>query len=364
MTLINRLSLRSKFLIAPGIGLALMLLLSVGMLLTFKHQSEHITHLEKQEHVIAELMEIFSELSGNHALIYNLMVDQTSLTDEALIYTQGKPYIYKIYELEQKLNALLLDLDLIEEKRVLHEQLQQQLIQYRAHVISALEMATVDVELATRNMSRATTHYIELENQFVVYLTKVRESIKESFTTLDTETRTGLQASAGVIFVAIACMILAAIYLSRRLSLDIYAMISAMKQLAAGDRETKVPVLETSSEVAAMAHALDVFKTGLQQLDASEERLRLAASVFENTDEGVIITDPQGYILEVNRAFTDILGYSREEVIGRKPSLWKSQRHDESFYRDMWFAITEIGQWRGELWNRRKDEPSSRNGRR
>ena len=86
-----------------------------------------------------------------------------------------------------------------------------------------------------------------------------------------------------------------------------------------------------------------------------EERLRLAASVFENTDEGVVITDARGDIVEVNRAFTEILGYAREEVIGRNPRIWRSGRHQESFYRDMWHALREVGRWRGEVWNRRKN---------
>ena len=86
-----------------------------------------------------------------------------------------------------------------------------------------------------------------------------------------------------------------------------------------------------------------------------EARLRLAASVFENTDEGVVITDASARVVEVNRAFTEILGYTREEVIGQKPSLWKSERQDETFYRDMWKALSTTGRWRGELWNRRKN---------
>lgn len=86
-----------------------------------------------------------------------------------------------------------------------------------------------------------------------------------------------------------------------------------------------------------------------------EERLRLAASVFENTDEGVVITDARASIVEVNRAFTEIMGYTRDEVIGRNPRIWRSGRHDESFYRDMWHALQEVGRWRGEVWNRRKN---------
>ena len=86
-----------------------------------------------------------------------------------------------------------------------------------------------------------------------------------------------------------------------------------------------------------------------------EERLRLAASVFENTDEGVIITDSNGNILDVNHAFSQIQGYSREEVIGENPRLFKSGHHDQSFYRDLWHSLTETGHWRGEMWNRRKN---------
>ena len=86
-----------------------------------------------------------------------------------------------------------------------------------------------------------------------------------------------------------------------------------------------------------------------------EERLRLSASVFENSVEGVVITDPDGKVIEVNRAFCDILGYSRNEVIGQNPSLFKSGRHDKDFYHSMWKSLDTVGQWRGEIWNRRKN---------
>ena len=87
----------------------------------------------------------------------------------------------------------------------------------------------------------------------------------------------------------------------------------------------------------------------------TEERLRLAASVFENTDEGVVITDAEGTIVEVNRAFTEIQGYARDEVIGKNPRIFKSGRHDETFYRNLWHTLEKTGHWRGELWNRRKN---------
>ena len=58
---------------------------------------------------------------------------------------------------------------------------------------------------------------------------------------------------------------------------------------------------------------------------------------------------PGGDVLDANKAFTEILGYSREEVIGRNPRLWKSDRHDEAFYREMWRSIGQTGEWRGEI---------------
>jgi len=87
----------------------------------------------------------------------------------------------------------------------------------------------------------------------------------------------------------------------------------------------------------------------------NEEKLALAAQVFENTVEGVLITDAQSQIVTVNKAFTTITGYTEDEVRGRNPSLLKSEHQDESFYQAMWQALLRDGFWQGELWNRRKN---------
>ena len=86
-----------------------------------------------------------------------------------------------------------------------------------------------------------------------------------------------------------------------------------------------------------------------------EEKLRQAATVFSSTAEGVTITALDGTVLEVNQAFTEITGYDRDEIVGQTPALLQSGRHDQAFYQAMWRALGETGQWRGEVWNRRKD---------
>lgn len=87
----------------------------------------------------------------------------------------------------------------------------------------------------------------------------------------------------------------------------------------------------------------------------TEERLRLLAGVFDNTAQGVVITGSDATIIEVNRSFTTILGYERDEVIGGNPRRWKSGRHDKDFYDEMWSALQNTGSWSGEIWNRHKN---------
>jgi len=92
----------------------------------------------------------------------------------------------------------------------------------------------------------------------------------------------------------------------------------------------------------------------LTRLKQSEEGLRIAATAFESQD-GVMITDANCVILRVNRAFTEITGYTAEEVVGQTPKLLKSGRHDAAFYALMWDSIKRTGAWNGEIWNRRKN---------
>lgn len=92
----------------------------------------------------------------------------------------------------------------------------------------------------------------------------------------------------------------------------------------------------------------------LRERHADRERLRQAAAVFDCTREGVLVTNHQGLIVHVNRAFMAITGYQREEVIGQQPSLFKSGHHPPGFYQAMFATLQAQGEWSGEIWNRRK----------
>lgn len=92
----------------------------------------------------------------------------------------------------------------------------------------------------------------------------------------------------------------------------------------------------------------------ISALKQAEADLRISATAFES-QESLMITDADGVILRVNKAFTDDTGYTAEEVVGQTPRLLKSGRHDANFYQKMWEIITRTGTWQGEIWDRRKN---------
>lgn len=87
----------------------------------------------------------------------------------------------------------------------------------------------------------------------------------------------------------------------------------------------------------------------------ADKGLDLGAAVFHNSVESIVVSDAQSNIVEVNRAFSAITGYSREEALGRHVRMLKSGRHDLDFYKGMWASIIANGSWEGEIWNRRSN---------
>lgn len=87
----------------------------------------------------------------------------------------------------------------------------------------------------------------------------------------------------------------------------------------------------------------------------AERQLQLAANVYTNISEGVLVTTTAGVIVSVNPALCRISGYTAGELVGNKPNLLKSNRHSSDFYERLWQDLILQGQWRGEIWNRRKD---------
>ncbi|NTV95515.1 MAG: EAL domain-containing protein [Thiobacillus sp.] len=124
-----------------------------------------------------------------------------------------------------------------------------------------------------------------------------------------------------------------------------------VQRLAGGDYGWRVPE-QGEDETAELARGLNAMAGTIQD---SQGRMRLAASVFSHAQDGIIITDAESIIVDTNPAFTRITGHERADVLGRKPSILASGRHDRAYYAAMWQELGENGCWSGEIWNRRKD---------
>ncbi|MBI5431004.1 MAG: EAL domain-containing protein [Nitrosomonadales bacterium] len=118
---------------------------------------------------------------------------------------------------------------------------------------------------------------------------------------------------------------------------------------------SELPIELTLSALQRQGHYyFNAFVRDLTERRRAEESMRLAAATFE-TQEAIMITDPEANILRVNQAFQDITGYPAEEVIGQNPRILQSGRHDAAFYQDMWSALHTTGKWSGEIFDKRRN---------
>jgi len=109
------------------------------------------------------------------------------------------------------------------------------------------------------------------------------------------------------------------------------------------------PVMAHLAKAVMLCRSNDAYTSGL-----IAER-NLLAEVFDGSHSGVVLTDADGHIVEINPAFTRITGYSLNEVRGKNPHFLASGRQDRDFYIELWRDIKINGHWQGEIWNRRKN---------
>lgn len=118
----------------------------------------------------------------------------------------------------------------------------------------------------------------------------------------------------------------------------------------------KYPIAIKSKNILYKGHQARVMEIiDITERKKTEEQLKLAASVFTNAREGIVIANMHGDIIDVNETFTHITGYCREEVLGKNPSLLSQGRHSVEFLDDIWTSLRETQEWSGEIWELRKN---------
>lgn len=124
-------------------------------------------------------------------------------------------------------------------------------------------------------------------------------------------------------------------------------------QTPAGDKWIRGHALpQRDADGSTRWHGVLVDITPQKQL---QDSMRLAMTLYQFSNEAVMVTDKDNLITQVNPAFTRMTGYELTDVVGKNPSMFQSGRHDKSFYKKMWRQLADSGYWQGEIWDRRKD---------
>lgn len=114
---------------------------------------------------------------------------------------------------------------------------------------------------------------------------------------------------------------------------------------------TKTPLKDSKGDI----YALLVVSTNVTERKQEEDRLKLAHTVYQHSNDGIVVCDENNCIKAVNPTFTKVTGYSEQEVIGKTPKVLSSGRQSADFYAEMWNVILTDGTWQGEIWNRKKN---------
>ncbi|MGA7588991.1 MAG: EAL domain-containing protein, partial [Candidatus Sulfotelmatobacter sp.] len=141
-----------------------------------------------------------------------------------------------------------------------------------------------------------------------------------------------------LIALAVAAALAIALFTIRETAREIAARIAAKEEVSKANAGLEERVME---------------RTG--KLHKAIKRLQLQAAALEAAANSIVITDNTGTITWVNRAFTTMTGYSKEEAMGRTPRLLKSDEQPEAYYAELWSTISSGKVWKGEIVNRRKD---------
>lgn len=102
-----------------------------------------------------------------------------------------------------------------------------------------------------------------------------------------------------------------------------------------------------------LSHILEKFDYEKNRLN-QEKELKITSFAFESS-EPMLITDELGKIIKVNQAFCDVMGYSRNNIIGKNPRIFKSRHQDKKFGDELWIDLRDKGFWSGEVYNKKEN---------
>ncbi|MEH6825770.1 MAG: EAL domain-containing protein [Motiliproteus sp.] len=259
---------------------------------------------------------------------------------------------------------------------------------------SAIDEIRLDNSVVSERSEMLDALFFEFQTQAMVLITRNTLEIEREFTT---EIKATDQAE--LLLIALVCTIAALIFWIsfmrvNRLSETIKHMSHNLYQLSSGNINIDIPTANPIKELQTLIDALTAFRNTQKQLrsanfelatiketlatrvaqrtkqlkianqhlnreidhhERARSKLMLSDKIIQTTSEAIIVTDVNNIIIEINNAYTQITGYSRDEILGKTPAILNSGHHDQGYYQTMWDQINTHGRWKGEIWDRRKN---------
>ena len=182
--------------------------------------------------------------------------------------------------------------------------------------------------------------------------THVRDDMKNLAASIESSSANSLVLYLLLFILTLSLSLCLSYLLLKRLVGETGAIASAMKRMQTEHDFNKPLNVHGNDEISLIAEA---FNDMLKARQKAGDESKISAAVFEYASEAIMITNADNKIEMVNPAFTAISGYSKEDVMGKSPSVLQSGRHGTQFYQDMWNCLLKHGSWQGEIWNRRKN---------
>ncbi len=378
--LLERLSLRDRFLIAPLAGLALLAVLTGAFLLESNRQGSLLGRVaERDMAAFDRYFRIHSEVSAQHMALYGLLNGAESVDEEA-IYDRAKERIEAIYAAIAELERAAVELRAPRGQEIDGEPLEAALLartrEYRRSAAQAVEMSTVDVRQAARRLVEANERFLAMSRAFSDMLETQQHAIGGE---ISDQTR---QARRNVVALALAGLSLAVLLLALSIVLARYlsrALVTQIEALSETAREAGGSLaVEGGNEIEKIGNAVAAFR-GLhlclreneialaaanerleervgartRELSAANASLRLYAEAVRSTGEGIVVANAERSVVEVNPAYERMTGASRDALIGRALFPAVAGHPGGNTHIELWQGVESQGHWTGEILERR-----------
>lgn len=387
---IQKLSLRQRLLAAPLLGLAVCAGITAAFLIGAERQNALLSRVAEQDlATFNRYSNAFTNLTNAHTSLYNLLTRAETL-DEGTLYDESKAHLARVHQAVEDLEEALGIPDHAEgaEADALHDILRDEVlggaIAYKKGVAAAVAMTTVDLTRAAAQLARANELFTAMNRSFVAFLDLERQELGEEINAAVRRSQASGTTIAVVGGASAALLFLVSLWLARVLSRAMEVQIASLTELGASAEPDDTSA--ERDEISRMAHAIGKFRQTLSELrrarDELEQRvmertrelneanldlmnevvmrteaerhLRIYSEVIRSTGEAVVITDPDGHIVEVNPAYQRATGRERKGVIGTRLHGPDDGPESSEFYERLWRDLRADGYWTGELLDRRK----------